>query len=206
MDDIIPSRTVLYRRLGYLRVCRLAFVVGKTGGDGNRPKDVWLNRKHKTDNAEHELLLSQVLLAWLARFLLAWGVPVLRGRDVAGDLLPDAEIGRVCIELDTGSMDHNRLEAKLLRYLDAERPVLVITSSERRVETILRRSPFLDGWLLCCTFDEARAMGVVRNRKGKTFPLIKALKKALEKPQRIARQDACNPWSEDQLRSTGGPD
>ena len=134
-----------------------------------RPQDVLLNRKDKGDNIEHNLTVT--------RLLDAFGMPFRVGPEVDQHLLPDAEIGQLCIEVDLGTMDGNRMEAKCVRYVDAERPVIAVTTSENRVETLREHGSLLQGWLLCTTLAEALKKGQATNWKNKVYALEEVLKK-----------------------------
>jgi hypothetical protein len=167
--DLAPSRKMLYRYLSNLRDEGRALVVGRTRGANGRPQDVWLNRKDKADNIEHNLTVS--------RLVDAFGMPFLAGPEVDQHLLPDAEIGQLCVEVDLGSMDGNCMEAKFIRYVDAERPVIVVTTTEERVKTLLERGSLLEGWLLCTTLAEALKKGQAKNWKNTVYALDKVLTK-----------------------------
>lgn len=166
--DLAPSKKMLYRYLAELREQNRAFVVGRTRTANGRPQNVLLNRKDKGDNIEHNLTVT--------RLLDAFGMPFRVGPEVDQRLLPDAEIGQLCIEVDLGTMDGNRMEAKCVRYVDAERPVVAVTTSENRVETLREHGSLLEGWLLCTTLAEALKKGQATNWKNKVYALEEVLK------------------------------
>jgi hypothetical protein len=121
-------------------------VIGHVFSNG-RPTAVYSSQRFKTDNVEHELLLS--------RAVLRWGYQCLRGNDVDKTLRPDGTIGRLHLEMDTGSMSLPRVEARMRSYIDSESTVLVITSTEKRMYSILERCSFLSAALLATTYENA---------------------------------------------------
>jgi hypothetical protein len=108
---------------------------------------VYSSQRFKTDNVEHELKLTRVVRLW--------GYQCLRGNDVDKTLRPDGTIGKLHLEMDTGSMSLPRVEARLRSYIDCEDTVLIITSTEKRMYSILERCSFLSAALLATTYENA---------------------------------------------------
>jgi hypothetical protein len=121
---------------------------------GGRPREVLCSRKCKIDNMEHERMLSEILLYW--------GYDSRRGKDVDRRLLPDATIlDGLHIELDRGTEDYGRVEARARGYLECDDPVIFITTTEVRKREILKRCDFLGDAVRACTVAEALAEEVV---------------------------------------------
>lgn len=151
MRDVIPSEKALYRRLGRLRRASEVFIIGSLPGDNGRPRDVYANRRWKSDNVEHEVMLSKVLINW--------GMECLRGDDVDSRLRPDATIlgdaWQLHVEMDRGTMSLVRVEARLRKYLQTDDSVLVICPSPGRADRVLDRCAFLGDRLWCCSYRTA---------------------------------------------------
>lgn len=154
-------------RVAKLKRDKVIFVVGleETGG---RPREVLCSRKCKIDNLEHELALSGILVSW--------GYESRRGKEVDQRLLPDATIlGGLHVELDRGTEDYSRVEARARGYLECDDPVIFITTSETRKQEILKRCDFLGDGLRACTVAEALADEVtLQDCEGKEYILRKA--------------------------------
>lgn len=166
-----------------------------------RSRAVFANsRSWKADTVRHEEILSRILLDW--------GYACVRGKDVDQKLLPDATIlDGLHIELDTGSMNHGRVESRLRNYIDSLDPVIVITASPKRKREILRRCAFLDDGLLACTVSEALAAEVALERcNGEVWVLEKALKKAPKKPSPRSGNEAPKSKEGSTLPQGGQPD
>lgn len=167
------SKQAMYRRLGILKKFGLIQVVGYIPNqtDGGRPVDVLAVEKWKSDNMNHEVKLSEVLLHW--------GVPSIRGKYVDSKLRPDATlltVRPIHVELDTGSMHWPRVESRLLRYRGCEENILFVTSTETRVAGVLSRCEFLASTLLACTHEEALEGAELTDCVGEKITLNNLLK------------------------------
>jgi len=172
----LHTKEATYQRLNKLTAAGLIFIVGYIATKG-RNRAVYANsRSWKADTIRHEVILSRILLDW--------GYACVRGKDVDQKLLPDATIlDGLHVELDTGSMNHGRVESRLRNYIDSLDPVIVITANPKRKREILRRCDFLQDGLLVCTVSEALAPEVVLEDCNRGhWALEEALRKGLRKP------------------------
>jgi len=156
MRDLIPSEKALYRRLAKLRRASRVFVIGTLPSSNGRPPEVYANRRWKSDNVEHEVMLSEALLNWHLECL---HLECLRGDDVDPRLSPDATIlggdWQLHVEMDRGTMSLVRVEARLRKYLQTDDSVLVICPSPARADHVLDRCAFLCDRLWCCSYQTA---------------------------------------------------
>ncbi len=168
-----PSKQTMYRRLKILKEVGILQVVGYVPNptDGGRPVDVLATEKWKSDNMNHEVKLSEVLLHW--------DIPSIRGKYVDSKLRPDATlltVRPIHIELDTGSMNWSRVESRMKRYESCEHNVIFVTSTKTRVSGVLSRCNFLASTLLACTHNEALEGAELTDCVGEKITLNNLLK------------------------------
>lgn len=121
-------KQALYRRLRALCLAKRIVVTGyvSNGKERGCPSNVYATQMFHQDTLEsHELPLSRILLDW--------GLPCLRGKFVNPVTQPDAMIGQLNVEYDTGSMDLTRLETRARKYLKVNDPVVWITPRPAQV-------------------------------------------------------------------------
>lgn len=171
--DLFPSNQTLYRRLAKLRRSGEIHIVGYTGSSG-RPRDVYsIRRKWKADRLEHDLALTRILNKWNIDSEMS-----------ESDPFPDAVIGQLYVEYDTGTIPLTRVETHMRKYEDCDNPVVFITRSENRLINALDRFLFLEGRVMACTDEKAMREPsdvILRHTDGDTILLDELLSMVLEK-------------------------
>jgi hypothetical protein len=121
--------------------------------DEGRPLVVYCNGwRPKEDHMRHEVLLTDFLLRYPQ-------ASVRRGYDVDQPIRADAEMvlnsRRYFVELDTGEMTHRQVRQRWSVYRDVTDFLLVVTSSESRLEGLRRNAEAVAGIALFTTLTAA---------------------------------------------------
>ena len=168
------SHQTMYRRLGKLCDRGLLYNLDKPLPSNGKGRGENVYSTWNTKNSVHEVRLSRVLRAW--------GIKALREPDV-GPLNPDAEAGRLCVEMDCDTQDWPSVIKQLSAYMDTDKVVVFVTVSEWRRNGVLQRADFLSNSLLACTLEEAME-GVGLDTDGKRWALKKVFQKVLNRVYR----------------------
>jgi hypothetical protein len=137
--DFFPNAAVAYRRLAKLRKRgKLNHVGTVMFKDYGRPQDVYCGWKPK--DLKHEVLLTEFMLLYEEQ-----AVDVKRGFKVDKRFRADAEMtlsgAKFYVEMDTGTMrGYGRVEERWANYAGCDGTLLVVTVSQARLESLLKKS------------------------------------------------------------------
>lgn len=155
--DFFPCKTIGYRRIVKLRnrkriTHRGTAMINHSG----RPQDVYCNDwKPKHNNLRHEVLLTDFLLLYP-------DAAIVRGYDVDRKIRPDAEMSfdngkkHHFVELDTGHVRYNKLKERWKAYGNTKDLLLVVTSTQKRLQNLLKHSQRVAHIAVFTTLAEAR--------------------------------------------------
>ncbi|MCA9387532.1 MAG: hypothetical protein KC653_00655 [Candidatus Andersenbacteria bacterium] len=102
-----------------------------------RPEWIYSKRPIKPDWAEHEFYLTEFLMDFLE-------YEIVRGNDVDGDVLPDAEIigkVRTYVELDMHTEGYEKIKSRMKKHLNHKNAVVWVCHSETRMKGLMKHAP-----------------------------------------------------------------
>lgn len=104
----------------------------------------------KSDNLEHECILSKILLPYFLH-----GLRITRPGPKDSDAGMDADV-HFAVEADRGSESHRRVIDHLGKFIGFDGFVLFVTTTRRRVDMLRESCGMFDDFLLLSTIDELR--------------------------------------------------
>ncbi len=122
--------------------------------DEGRPRDVYCNGwRPSLHHLRHEVLQTRFLLPYLDH------ADIVRGYDCNKDLDPDAEMTLedrlFYVELDTGSVNHTRQKKRWKKYRRVQDFLLVVTSTQKRKQNLIRYASDVNHIALFTTLSQA---------------------------------------------------